>query len=380
VQKYIEGHDLSQEIVTGTQLSEVYIIKLLHDILEVLTVVHQQNLIHRDLKPSNIRRRKCDDKIVLIDFGAIKEVTTQIVNPQGQISFTSFIHTAGYAPSEQLKGQASYSSDIYAVGVICIYALTGIDPSSNGLPINCQTGEIVWRDRTKVNVSSKLANIIDKMVRYDYRERYQSAEKALQAIKELSPKPQSRPWKVWLGAGVVVAIAPLILLLFYQVIHPKSKIIPYENLNDGIKTQHPDNWKLVEFDGGFEGKEIQFLPKNQQQVGSCPLEIKININELPAIISLDEYKNNVLQKINNSNSNPQIIDKSETSTKLSNFNAYQLVSFRREGQCNLQVMEIGTVRNGHAYYVTYTTEEKEYPKYLSVAEEIINSLEITQKN
>jgi serine/threonine-protein kinase len=150
-------------------------VKLLHDILEVLVFVHQQNLIHRDLKPSNIRRRESDRKIVLIDFGAVKEITTQVVNPQGQTIIPTQIGTPGYMPTEQAMGQPTLRSDIYAVGVIAIQALTGInpDPRRGGLPTHPQTKEIIWRDR--VSVSPKLANIIDKMVRYDHNQRYQSA-------------------------------------------------------------------------------------------------------------------------------------------------------------------------------------------------------------
>ncbi len=48
---------------------------------------------HRDLKPSNIRRRRSDGKIVLIDFGAVKEVSTQVVNPQGKTTLTVAIGT-----------------------------------------------------------------------------------------------------------------------------------------------------------------------------------------------------------------------------------------------------------------------------------------------
>ncbi|MBD2775752.1 hypothetical protein ICL16_27760 [Iningainema sp. BLCCT55] len=43
-------------------------------------VVHNHNTIHRDIKPSNIRRRELDNKIVLIDFGTVKQITTQVVN------------------------------------------------------------------------------------------------------------------------------------------------------------------------------------------------------------------------------------------------------------------------------------------------------------
>ncbi|MEO1184910.1 MAG: protein kinase, partial [Cyanobacteria bacterium J06636_27] len=65
VQEYIEGHDLSEELLPNEQLSEVAVIQLLEDILEVLAFVHEQDVIHRDIKPSNIRRRKSDGKLVL---------------------------------------------------------------------------------------------------------------------------------------------------------------------------------------------------------------------------------------------------------------------------------------------------------------------------
>ncbi|RAM49424.1 MAG: serine/threonine protein kinase, partial [Hapalosiphonaceae cyanobacterium JJU2] len=237
VQEYVEGHDLSQELVPGTQLSESYVIKLLQNILEVLAYVHQQNLIHRDLKPSNIRRRQSDQKIVIIDFGAVKEITTQVVNLQGKTSLTVPIGTEGYMPSEQAMGQPTARSDIYAVGIIAIQALTGINPNPKiaGLPKD-QTGEIAWRDRTQVQISPKLANIIDKMARYDYRDRYESAEEVLQAITALLPKPKSRPWKLWLGVGLVVAITPLILWISSQLMNPKPKLLTYENSDYGIKT------------------------------------------------------------------------------------------------------------------------------------------------
>jgi eukaryotic-like serine/threonine-protein kinase len=379
VQEYIEGHDLSQEIVTGTQLSEAYVIKLLHDILEVLTVVHQQNLIHRDLKPSNIRRRKSDGKIVLIDFGAVKEVTTQIVNPQGQINYTSFIHTLGYAPSEQLKGKPTFSSDIYAVGVICIYVLTGINPCPNGLPTNKQTGEIAWRDRTKIKISPKLANIIDKMV-YDgikRSDRYQSAREVLQAVKGILPK--SQPHKSWLAIGVIIAITPLIFWIGYQVATKitKPNFIAYENSDNTIKINHPENW-IPKKPSDFGGEIIQFIPKNPNQVNSCPLELTVNVSDLPQILSLNEYKNTVLQKIKNNNPNSQVSDASQPSTILSGLGAYKLIYSRQEEQCQLQVMEIGTLKNGKAYYVTYAAEVKEYSKYLSVAEDMINSFQIVE--
>ncbi len=131
VQQYIEGHDLSQELTVGRQLSEDESIDLLKGILEVLKVVHEQNIIHRDIKPSNLIRRKQDGKIVLIDFGAVKEISTLAVNPSGQVGTTKVIGTQGYMPLEQARSRPQLSSDIYAVGMIGIQAVTGRNPLAN---------------------------------------------------------------------------------------------------------------------------------------------------------------------------------------------------------------------------------------------------------
>ncbi|NES23569.1 MAG: tetratricopeptide repeat protein [Symploca sp. SIO3E6] len=181
VQELIEGNDLSQELTSGKRLGEAQVISLLQDILEILEFVHEQKVIHRDINPHNIIRRKQDGKLVLIDFGAVKQVSTQVIQG-GKTSFTVAIGTPGYRPSEQANGNPRLSSDIYAVGVIAIQSLTGLQPHQ--LPMNQETGEISWQDQAKVR--PELARVLDKMVRYDFRERYQSAASCLQMLKDLS--------------------------------------------------------------------------------------------------------------------------------------------------------------------------------------------------
>ncbi|MEI6368984.1 MAG: protein kinase [Nostocales cyanobacterium ELA608] len=83
VQEYIKGNDLSDELISGQKMSEADVIQLLIEILEALEFVHKYKVIHRDIKPDNIRRRHLDNTIFLIDFGAVKEVRTQLVNKQG---------------------------------------------------------------------------------------------------------------------------------------------------------------------------------------------------------------------------------------------------------------------------------------------------------
>ena len=122
----MDGHDLTQEMTLGQPKSENVVFKLLKDILEVLAVVHQHNIIHRDIKPPNIMRRRKDGKIVLIDFGAVKEIGALAVNAMGQTSLTVAVGSPGYMPSEQAHGKPRLSSDVYAVGMLGIQALTGL--------------------------------------------------------------------------------------------------------------------------------------------------------------------------------------------------------------------------------------------------------------
>jgi serine/threonine protein kinase len=192
VQDLIIGHDLSQEIIQGKKLSEDYVIKLLQDVLTVLSYVHNNDVIHRDIKPQNIIRRQSDGKLILIDFGAVKEVKQKTILQSGVTSKTITIGTPGYMPSEQAIGRPKFSSDVYALGMIAIQALTGKFPTE--LPED-HHGEIIWENL--VNINAKLANIITKMVKYHFRDRYQNAGEVLQALNQdfssltLSAKPDN---------------------------------------------------------------------------------------------------------------------------------------------------------------------------------------------
>ena len=159
VQEYIEGQDISRELTPGKKLSESETIALVKGILEGLKVAHENNVIHRDIKPQNLMRRSSDNKIVLIDFGAVKEIDALTTNQQGATTLTVAVGTPGYMPSEQSNGKPKLSSDIYAVGMVGIRALTGKDPQN--LLTDSKTGNVIWRNEAEV--SNHLADILDKM-------------------------------------------------------------------------------------------------------------------------------------------------------------------------------------------------------------------------
>ncbi|MEC4986522.1 MAG: protein kinase [Oscillatoria sp. PMC 1068.18] len=201
VQEYIEGHTLAKELTPNQRWKENKVIELLEEILPTLDFIHSQGVIHRDLKPENLIRRSDDNKLVLIDFGAIKQLRNQTLTEMGEVSVTVAIGTPGYMPTEQTRGTPRPNSDLYALGMICIQALTGKIPIF--LPEDLDTGEILWQNL--VTASPNLISVLTKMVRYHFKDRYQSATEVLEALsgsqKQFTPIPPTEPPQV---GGVAV--------------------------------------------------------------------------------------------------------------------------------------------------------------------------------
>ncbi len=184
VLEFIDGEDFAQE-VQKKLLNEVEVIGFLQEVLEILDFVHQQGVIHRDIKPSNLIRRSHDRKITLIDFGAVKEIGTTILQSSLPSSrntlYTQVIGTPGYMPPEQNNGKPVFSSDIYALGKTVIYALTGHSPAKwEQIEID---EAISWQD--KVNVSQGLIKLILRMISPKTSERFISVTQVMEALKPL---------------------------------------------------------------------------------------------------------------------------------------------------------------------------------------------------
>ena len=361
VQEYIKGNDLSDELTSGQKMSEADVIQLLIEILEVLEFVHKYKVIHRDIKPDNIRRRHLDNKIFLIDFGAVKEVRTQLVNKQGQITSTVIIGTDGYMPLEQQRGKPQLSSDIYAVGIIAIQAITGLLPDK--LEEDIKTGEIIWRKYA--NVSPKLATVLDKMVSYDFRNRYPTAKEALQAVKKLLPQPID--WKLLLGLVMTIFISLTIL-----VITKKDDWNGYENSQYGIKIKYPKTWERQDLENPITAEIVTFISPKQSDKDNFQEKVTISIDKFSG--RLDDLQKSSIQEINNTVSGANIVDKSVTT--LANKEASQLVFTGKNGQDILKNMQFVTLRGDQAYTITYTAKIDDYDQFVETAEMMIKSLEI----
>jgi serine/threonine protein kinase len=184
-QEFIQGHSLGDELEGVPPWSEAQVVTFLGDLLGVLAFVHHHGVIHRDIKPSNLIRRQSDRRIVLIDFGAVKQVSAQATQLRSGLSHTISIGTQGYMPSEQVAGRPQFSSDVYAVGMLGIQALTGYFPSQ--LHPDPHSGELDWQPHAP-QTDPALVAVLDAMVCYDFRTRYSTATEALAALRALPPR------------------------------------------------------------------------------------------------------------------------------------------------------------------------------------------------
>ncbi|MEG3877328.1 serine/threonine-protein kinase [Microcoleus sp. herbarium7] len=179
VYQFIDGQPLYQELIEGKPWEEPQVIALLKDILEVLVFVHKQDVIHRDVHPQNLIRRASDRKMVLIDFGSVKEISNS-QNNTGQTKSCGGTQK-DYIPPEQAIGTPKFCSDIYAVGIIGIQALTGMRPKQFKFD---SLGNLIWQKNA--TVTPEFARVLNQMVLYAFPQRYPSATEALEALQQLT--------------------------------------------------------------------------------------------------------------------------------------------------------------------------------------------------
>jgi serine/threonine protein kinase len=198
VQDYVAGQTyrsvLQERLLEHKSFSESEVRQLLESLLPVLSYIHGQGIIHRDISLENLILRSPDQTPVLIDFGVVKTVVTQLqqsrIMPVGTV-----VGKFGYAPMEQLQsGRAYPSSDLYSLAVCCLVLLTGLEPAQL---FDDGAGGWKWRSRSisagesRVNVSDEFAALLDRMLSQRPSDRFGTAEDVLRSLQALPEIPRA---------------------------------------------------------------------------------------------------------------------------------------------------------------------------------------------
>lgn len=166
--EYISGKNLVSFLAELEIFSEIKVWRLLENILPILSYIHSHNMIHGDIKPENIIYN--NQNLFLVDFSNL-----QIIGRQQKSE--NLLGTPGYFAPEQADGKALFCSDLYSLGVTCIYLLTNVHPFQL---YDIANQSWVWRQYLTQDISTRLGNILDKLIENNSELRFQSAAEVMQ--------------------------------------------------------------------------------------------------------------------------------------------------------------------------------------------------------
>jgi serine/threonine protein kinase len=188
VMPLIPGGTLQEKLRQEQKLSLDQTGRYLSQVASALDFAHQRNIIHRDVKPQNLLIQPQGDQLLLADFGVAK-----VMGNSTAYTHTRTVGTLAYMAPEQLRGEVSPSSDIYALGCILFYMLTG-DLPYNGSPEKIITDHMTSPipsilERSRGQVPPSLQGVIDRALAKNPMQRFRIAGEMAQAYQQALNNP-----------------------------------------------------------------------------------------------------------------------------------------------------------------------------------------------
>ncbi len=395
VREYIDGNFIAEELSTDEIWSQTQVFDFLMDLIGILCFIHSFRYIHQDINPHNIIRSNADGRFHLIGFSAIKDLEHKWEDISDNYLPDPINYS--YVPYEQSQNAPQFNSDLYAVGAIAIQALTGKFPIDR----DPDSYELKWKD--EVAIDHKAIKIIDRMVRPDYRNRYQSALEALQDLQSLAleqiPVSKSHRFNPYLifgsAACVLLTGFGLIQLLPQSTNQPPllpSKVVAvdpqstnissrlglkqYVDKISGVNIKYANNWEQAEAYNILTGETAIFNSPNQISSGKYRENISIRIENLTdSQTTLSSYTKLAIAEIKKYDLAAKIIESS--STTLSKQPANLVVyTGKNENLLPIKTLEVWTIDRGKVYILTYKAEPARYYQHLETAMTMINSFQL----
>ena len=172
VMELVHGHNLEQFVNQRGPTDAKRTISWMIQICDILTYLHslEPPLVHRDIKPANLMLRNLDSRLMLLDFGAVKELGTALETRIG---------VEGYSAPEQYRGKPCPQSDIYGVGTTIIFLLTGKAPMQY---YRYQSNKFEFDIESIPNLPTNLGKVLTIACEPEPRDRYQNAKELGDAL------------------------------------------------------------------------------------------------------------------------------------------------------------------------------------------------------
>jgi TPR repeat protein/predicted Ser/Thr protein kinase len=227
VMEFIRGRNLSDWVRTAGVPDQEALVSVLGSLADTLHYCHEQGLVHRDIKPKNVMIEEGSERVVLVDFGLIKRDRLRAAwSTQDRQSLTSegsIIGTPEYMPPEQVSvrhGEVDRRSDVYALGAVLYFLLTGEKPFTGvtGINIIVQVLQAEPPDPRIVNpgTSDALAELCRRSMAKDMADRPVSAQAFADTLRGRASAPARGRGHAWGAIALATALAVLAVALGVQ--------------------------------------------------------------------------------------------------------------------------------------------------------------------
>jgi hypothetical protein len=186
VMDLIDGESLADRVHRVGRLGAEEAVAIGETLCHALAAVHSAGLLHRDIKARNVMRDS-GGRIVLMDFGAGRE--------EGSADGDELTGTPLYLAPELYLGQpASRTSDIYSVGVLLYYLVSGSHPVEGATPTEIAGAHWAGTRRLLVDrrpdLSPDFIHVVERAIAPEPPRRYQSAGELFEALHTLAARSQ----------------------------------------------------------------------------------------------------------------------------------------------------------------------------------------------
>jgi serine/threonine protein kinase len=203
VMAYVDGITLGERIRTRGPLLPGQAARLLREVSWALAYAHGAGIVHRDVSAENILLERGSDRAIVMDFGIASAMRTSALAADGRV-----MGNAHYVSPEQAAGEpVDARSDLYSLGVVGFYALTGRLPFDGPTPQAVVTRHLTMPAPPIASVATavpaRLAQAVDRCLAKDPVRRYRGAEAFAEAI-DLAfehAKEIPAPLRVWINQG-----------------------------------------------------------------------------------------------------------------------------------------------------------------------------------
>jgi TolB-like protein/Flp pilus assembly protein TadD/predicted Ser/Thr protein kinase len=265
--EFVEGHSLSQEIISGGMAADV-VVRNGVQLADALAHAHERGIVHRDLKSGNVFVTP-SGRLKVLDFGLsrrmeqkVSEETTKF--DQGWNEQHSLTGTLAYMAPELLRGQeADARSDVWALGVVLYEMAAGRRPFRGGTAYEL-SASILREAPPEISptLPPVLRSVIDKCLDKDPTQRYRSGGEvraaleaaatasrseripvAALALHEVEQRTARAKRRMWYGAGVFAIAVLAIGGFLWRASRPRGRVsavpgaiqslavLPLENLS-----------------------------------------------------------------------------------------------------------------------------------------------------